>query len=255
MFGLVEKVKNDKESEPAEIKAVNETVPPVPKIVEVRSPALDKWKPKTQLGRDVFEGRITDIHEILRSGKQIKESEIVDKLVPDLKNELILVGGRTGKGGGIQRIPVRITAAMHKSGRRFSYSSFVVIGNENGLVGIGLGKAPETRHAIEKAIKRAKFNLMSVRRGCGSWECEDKSEHSIPFKVEGKSGSVRVILIPAPRGVGLVTNDEAKKIFRLAGIKDVWLKTFGNTGMRINLISAMFDALKKIYTYDRKDRK
>jgi small subunit ribosomal protein S5 len=213
--------------------------------VEVVS-ALEKWKPKTSLGKEVFEGKITDIEEIFKSGRKITEPEIVDKLLPNLKNELILIGGRTGKGGGIQRIPVKITATMHKSGRRFTATAFVVVGNEDGIVGVGKGSAPETRDAITKAIQKAKLNLIKVKIGCGSFE-----PHSIPFKVEGKSGSVRAVLMPAPKGVGLVASDEAKKILRLAGIKDVWVKTFGNTSTRMNLIKAIFNALKNLYMYER----
>ena len=58
-------------------------------------------------------------------------------------------------------------------------------------------------------------------------------------------------MIPASKGVGLATDDQSKKILKLAGIKDVWMKTFGNTGMRINLITAIYDALKKVYIYER----
>ncbi len=212
---------------------------------------LDRWRPRTLLGKDVFEGKITNIDDVLKSGRRIIEPEIVDKLVPELKNELILVGGRTGKGGGIERIPVRITAAMHKSGRRFTTGAYVVVGNEDGLVGVGQGKAPETRDAIAKSIQKGKLNLMRIKRGCGSWECRCGTQHSVPFKIEGKSGSVRVVLQPAPKGVGLVTDDESKKILKIAGIKDVWVKTYGNTGTRFNLISAIYDALKKLYIYER----
>ncbi len=87
------------------------------------------WKPKTKMGRDVLEGKIKSIDEILNSGKRIMESEIVDMLVPDLKSELILIGGRSGKGGGIKRIPVKITATMHRSGRRFKMNAFVAVGD------------------------------------------------------------------------------------------------------------------------------
>ncbi|MEM5766497.1 MAG: 30S ribosomal protein S5 [Candidatus Aenigmatarchaeota archaeon] len=212
---------------------------------------LEKWKPRTGLGREVFEGKITSIEEILKAGRIIREPEIIDKLLPNIKSEIILIGGRTGKGGGAQRIPVRITAKMHKSGRRFTTSAFSVVGNEDGLVGIGKGVAPEPRDAITKSVQKAKLNLIKVKRGCGSWECGCGEEHSIPFKVEGKSGSVRVVLMPAPKGVGIVADDEAKKIFRLAGIKDVWVKTFGNTSMRINLITAIYNALKRLYIYER----
>lgn len=243
--------------EKKEIKEI-ETVPTteeVPAVAEelkpVRPSALDFWKPKTALGKEVFEGKITDIEEIFKSGRRILEPEIVDKLVPNLKNEILLIGGRAGKGGGAQRIPVRITATMHRSGRRFTMSAFVVVGNEDGLVGISKGSALEARDAIEKAIQRAKMKIIRVKRGCGSWECGCGEEHSISFKTSGKTGSVAVQLMPAPKGVGLVADDESKKIFRLAGIKDIWVKTFGNTSARINLISAIYDALKKLYTYER----
>ncbi|MEM5836746.1 MAG: 30S ribosomal protein S5 [Candidatus Aenigmatarchaeota archaeon] len=228
-----------------------EEIPVTEEVPTVIPSALEKWKPKTSLGKEVFEGKITSIEEILDSGRKIKEPEIVDKLLPNLKNEIILIGRRTGKGGGAQRIPVKITATMHKSGRRFKATAFSVVGNEDGIVGIGKGSAPEPRDAIAKSIQRAKLNLIKVKRGCGSWECGCGENHSIPFKVEGKSGSVRVILMPAPKGVGIVASDEAKKILRLAGIKDVWIKTFGKTATRMNLISAIYDALKKLYIYDK----
>jgi len=235
---------------PEEEKEKIEEVPEELPGVKVET-ALEKWKPKTSLGREVFEGKITDIDEIFKSGKKISEPEIVDKLVPNIKSELIMIGGRTGKGGGMQRIPVRITATMHKSGRRFTTNAFVVVGNEDGIVGIGRGSALETRNAIEKAIQKAKLNVIRAKRGCGSFECGCGKKHSISFKVGGKSGSVRVVLLPAPKGIGLVADDESKKILRLAGIKDVWVKTFGNTSMRINLISAIYDALKKLYVYEK----
>ncbi len=244
--------------EEKELKEIEKTpveeAPIKEEVIEVVKPvSLEKWIPKTQLGKDVFEKKITNIDAVLQSGKRIIEPEIIDSLVPALKNELILVGGRTGKGGGIQRIPVRITATMHKSGRRFSTSAFVVVGNENGLVGIGGGKALETRNSIEKAIQRAKMNLIRIKRGCGSWECGCGTEHSVPYKVTGKSGSVRVELLPAPKGVGLVADNETKKILKIAGITDAWVKTYGNTSMRINLISATFDALKKLYVYEKNE--
>ncbi len=212
---------------------------------------ISGWTPKTKLGKDVLAGKITDIDKLLDSGQKIIEPEIVDKLIPNLKSELILIGGRRGKGGGIKRIPIRITATMNRSGRRFMYNSFAVVGNGDGIVGLSKGRATETREAIQKAINKAKTNIIKVKRGCGSWECGCGGNHSIPYKTEGKSGSVRVVLIPAPKGLGLVADDESKKILKLAGIQDVWIKTFGNTAMRINLISALFDALKNLYQYDR----
>ncbi len=209
------------------------------------------WKPKTQLGRDVLAGKIKSIDEILESGKRILEPEIVDYLLPGLKEEFILIGKRTGKGGGAQRIPIRITARVTKSGRRFRMSAFIVVGNEDGYVGIGKGVSVDARRAVEKARRRAKMNIIKVLRGCGSWECGCEAPHSIPFKTEGKCGSVKVVLMPAPKGVGLVADDESKKILRLAGIKDIWVKTFGNTSTHINLITAIYKAFKNLYIYQR----
>lgn len=240
-----------KESE-EEVKVPEEEIP---EVVEELPPPEEKieevWKPKTELGKKVISGEITDIEEILASGKKILEPEIVDRLLPDLKSELILIGGRTGKGGGAQRIPVRITAKMHRSGRTFRTSAFIVVGNEDGLVGIGKGSSIETRIAMEKALKKAKLNLIKIKRGCGSWECSCETEHSIPFKTQGRAGSIRVELLPAPKGIGLVASDEAKKILKLAGIKDIWVKTLGNTSNRLNLMYAIFAALKKLYVYER----
>lgn len=215
-------------------------------------PETSLWKPRTVLGQDVLSGKITDIEEILKSGRKILETEIVDQLVPALKSEIIMIGGRAGKGGGKQRIPIKRTATMHRSGRRFRTSSVVAVGNEDGLVGIGRASALDARGAIEKATQKAKLNLIRIKRGCGSWECGcEAGEHSIPFKTNGKSGSVKVEMMPAPKGIGLVADDESKKVLRLAGIKDIWIKTYGNTGMRTNLISAIFDGLKRLYVYEK----
>jgi small subunit ribosomal protein S5 len=127
----------------------------------------------------------------------------------------------------------------------------MVVGNEDGIVGVGRASGLDSSSAIEKALKRAKLNLIEIKRGCGSWECGCGTQHSIPFRAEGKSGSVRVVMLPAPKGVGLVASDEVKKLLRLAGIGDVWIKTYGNTQMRINLISSTFNALKNLYIYER----
>jgi small subunit ribosomal protein S5 len=209
------------------------------------------WQPKTKLGKLVLEGKIKSLDEILENGYKIKEPEIVDYLEPNLKIELVLIGKGGTKGGAKKRIPVKRSAKVTASGRRIRYSVMVIVGNENGIVGIGRGKAKDGRSAYLKAIRNAKMNLIKVYRGCGSWECGCNEPHSIPWKTYGKSGSVRVILMPAPKGTGLVVDDESKKLFRLAGIKDVWSKTFGRTKQHMNLIQAMFDALRNIPKYKK----
>jgi len=96
-----------------------------------------------------------------------------------------------------------------------------------------------------KTLRAAKLNLIQIARGCGSWECTCGDPHSIPFKIKGRCGSVRIELLPAPKGTGLVVENDIKKILRLAGIKDVWSKTYGQTGSRANLVEACIRALKE----------
>lgn len=258
MEAVKEEKKNDVNHEEAEVEKVPVVVPITPEEapavipqIEVEEKKAKPWIPKTSLGKQVFEGKIKSIDEILFAGKKIIEPEIVDHLVPNLQSELILIGGRAGKGGGIQRIPVRITAKMHSSGRRFRTSAFFVVGDGNGIIGVGRGASVEPRTAMEKSLRKAKLNVIKIKRGCGDWECRCGLEHSIAFKTKGHSGSVRVELMPAPRGVGLVADNETKKILRMAGIKDIWVKTFGNTSNRINLALAVFDALRKLYVYEK----
>ncbi|MBS3051598.1 MAG: 30S ribosomal protein S5 [Candidatus Aenigmarchaeota archaeon] len=178
-----------------------------------------EWIPRTDLGKQVAEGKMS-LDDIFALGKKIKEPQIVDKLIPNMHSEIIFIGGSPGKGGGIKRTPTRRTTRMHRSGRRYRISAMVAIGNGNGYFGIGKAVAMENRVAIEKATINAKLNIMPVKRGCGSWECSCGGNHTIPVQVEGKSGSVRVQLIPAPKGVGLCVNNEAKKVMRLAGVND-----------------------------------
>lgn len=206
-----------------------------------------EWTPRTTLGKKVLSGEINNIEAIFENGIKITEPEIVDILVPDLKNEIILIGGSGGKGGGKRRTPSKRTTRMHKSGRRFRLSAMVVVGNGNGYVGVGKAHGPPGQHreVVEKALAKAKLNLIPVRRGCGSWECACGTPHSMPFQITGKSGSVKVTLKPAPKGVGLVVMDEMKKVMRLAGIKDVWCKSMGQTTTRQNTIGAVFDAFSR----------
>ncbi len=206
------------------------------------------WIPKTELGKKVLAKEITDITQIFGNGKKITEPEIVDALIPNLESEIIMIGGSTGKGGGIRRTPSKRTTRMHKSGRRFTTSALVVVGNKDGFVGMGFAAGPPAKHheLMQKALQKAKLNLFPIRRGCGSWECSCAKPHSIPIGMSGKCGSVVVELKPAPRGIGLCVSDEIKKVMRLAGIKDIWSKTRGQTQSRINLAKAVFDALKRL---------
>ncbi len=204
------------------------------------------WIPRTELGKDVFEGKITSLDEVFESGRKIKEHEIIDRLLPTLQSEIIFIGGSPGKGGGDQKTPTRRTARMHRSGRRYTISAVVVVGDGNKYIGIGKSAAIENHVAIEKAMKNAKINIMPVRKGCGSWECACGEQHSVPLEVNGRRGSVTVSLKPAPKGLGLCISDEGKKVMKLAGIRDIWTKSFGETRSRVNYMGALFDAFKKM---------
>lgn len=204
-----------------------------------------EWTPKTELGRRVKEREITDIDEILDKGLRILESEIIDFLL-DIEQDLLLIGQSKGKFGGGSRRVFRQTQKKTREGNKPKFSTLAVVGDKNGHVGLGFGKAKETVPAREKAIRKAKLNIFKIRRGCGSWQCGCGKPHSIPFSVTGKCGSVEVTLMPAPKGKGLCSDKEIAKIMELAGIKDIWTKTRGQTKNKINFIYACEDALKKL---------
>ncbi len=194
-----------------------------------------EWKPRTYVGRLVKEGKIRSLNEIFEKNLPILEPEIVDYLLgPELKYETV---------------DVNLVQKMTDAGRITRFRVLVVIGNEDGFIGVGQGKARQLRTAIEKAIRNAKLNIVPVRRGCGSWECLCGEPHSVPFTVTGKSGSVVVTLKPAPKGTGLVAGDAAKVVLRLAGIKDVWTFTKGETRTTINFVKATYNALKATYKF------
>jgi small subunit ribosomal protein S5 len=204
------------------------------------------WEPKTQLGKKVKDGQITDIAEILEEGTMILEPEIVDYLLTNNESDLLLIGQSKGKFGGGARRVFKQTQKKTREGNKPQFATCAIIGNKDGYVGLGYGKAKETVPAREKAIKSAKLNLIQIRRGCGSWDCNCSNPHSIPFKVNAKVGSVEITLMPAPVGKGLIIEKECKKMLELAGIKDVWSRTKGMTKTKINLILACFKALKQL---------
>jgi len=193
-------------------------------------------------------GEIKSIDEFFDRGFKIREQGIVDTLMPGLESDLILIGSGKGKFGRGQKRAFRQTQKKTEDGNKMTFRSMAVVGNKNGVVGIGSGRSGETVPAREKAFRNAKRNIIRIKSGCGSWECGCGGSHSIPFVVEGKCGSVRMKLIPAPKGVGLCIHDECQKILRLAGIKDVWSRTKGSTTTTLNLINALMDALKKLST-------
>ncbi len=188
-----------------------------------------EWTPATKLGKMAKSGEITDIRDIFRQNLPVMEPEIIDILLPGMQEEVI---------------DISLVQRMHKSGRRVRFRATVAIGNMDGYVGLGNAIAKEVGPAIRKAIRVAKLNLAEVKRGCGSWECGCGTQHSVPFKIRGSAGSVRIELLPSPKGLGIAAGDVSKTILRLAGVKDVWSRTEGNTKTTINTAKATFNALK-----------
>jgi len=209
-----------------------------------REEIIEAWDPKTKLGEEVKSGKVKNIDEILDGKRKILESEIVDSLV-NLKSDLLSIGQSKGKFGGGKRRAWRQTQRKTKEGNVPTFSTMAVIGDENGHVGIGSGKAKETLPARDKAIRKAKLNIIKVKRTCAGFDCDCSELHTVPFKVTGKAGSVKVTLIPAPQGTGLVVGNELKKILKFAGIKDVYSRTSGRVRTTFNLIKACVHALEK----------
>lgn len=194
---------------------------------------LEAWVPKTRLGKMIQEGRISSMDEVFLSGLKISEPQIVDALIPDLQEEVI---------------NVNLVQKQTDAGEKSRFKAIVAVGNRDGYIGLGSGKASQVRTAIEKAAASARLNIVPVKRGCGSWECGCGKPHSVPFQVEGKCGGVRVVIVPGPRGLGLVASEVAKVILGLAGVKDLWIRSYGSTRTVPSYAYAIFDGLKKTYS-------
>jgi small subunit ribosomal protein S5 len=207
---------------------------------------LDNWVPRTELGKAVRAGKVKGIDEVLAEGRKIMEPQIVDLLIPGLRTDTLFIGQAKGKFGGGKRRAFRQTQKKTKEGNVLTFGVMAVVGDGHGHVGVGYGRASETLPAKEKAVRKAKLNIVKIERGCASFDCSCDEEHSIPLAVEGKCGSVTVRLMPAAQGTGLVIGDEMKKILKAVGVKDVHSKTSGKTKTTFNAAKALMKALEKI---------
>jgi len=192
-----------------------------------------EWKPRTKLGMLVAAKKITSMEEVFEDGYRVQESEIIRTLLPDIRNDVVHVG---------------IVQKQTDAGEMTRFMALVATGNESGWLGIGKGKASQMRNAIDKATNASLLNLIPVKLGCGSWECRCDQFHSLPFQVEGKGGSVKVEILPGPRGLGIVAGENIRKILKLAGIKDAWTRTYGATNTMSSTSKAIYNALRNSYS-------
>ncbi|HLH45370.1 MAG TPA: 30S ribosomal protein S5 [bacterium] len=190
----------------------------------------NEWVPKTKLGKLVKEGKVSSIKDVIEYNMPIREHQIVDLLLPNLESKIIY-------SGVVQR--------QTDAGEVNSFKIVTVIGNKDGFVGIGSGKSRQLNEAQEKALIDAKLNITYVERGCGAWECRCGTQHSVPYKVYGKAGSVGVLLMPAPKGTGIVASEIAQQVLALAGVLDVWVQSFGETRNHVNTAYATLNALRR----------
>ena len=198
-----------------------------------REKKVEDWKPRTKLGKTILEGKISTNEEVFMGGLKIREPEIVNMLLPDLREEVI---------------SINLVQKQTDAGEKSRFKVIVAVGNNNGYVGLGSGKAKQVRAAIEKAAVTAYLSVKPVLRGCGSWECGCEKPHSLPFQVRGKRGGVEIVLVPGPRGLGVVAAEAAKIILGLTGIKDCWTRSYGSTRTIPSFAYATFDALRKTYS-------
>ena len=137
-------------------------------------------------------------------------------------------------------VEVRRVTKVVKGGRNFRFAALVVVGDENGHVGIGSGKAMEVPDAIRKAVEDAKKNLIKVPM-VGT---------TIPHEVIGHFGAGRIIIMPAQEGTGVIAGGAARDLVELAGLKDVRAKCLGTRNPR-NMVNATIEGLKSLKTAEQ----
>ncbi|NLF08700.1 MAG: 30S ribosomal protein S5 [Pirellulaceae bacterium] len=140
-------------------------------------------------------------------------------------------------------IKIRRCAAVVKGGRRFSFTALVVVGDGQGKVGWGYGKANEVPPAVEKAVKDGTRNMFPIHM----------DGTSIPHSVKGHFGAAKVVLLPGAPGTGVIAGDAVRAVCEACGLKDVLTKSFGSNNST-NLVKATIEALKQLRSQSEVER-
>ena len=145
-------------------------------------------------------------------------------------------GGRERRAEGPEQVvQIRRCSCVVKGGRRFSFSALVVVGDKNGRVGWGYGKATEVPVAVEKAVKNSDRNMITV----------PLVGKTIPHQVVGRYGAAKVLLLPASPGTGIIAGGPMRAVFETLGVQDVVAKSTGSQNPH-NMVKATIDALQKL---------
>ena len=191
------------------------------------------WQPRTKLGRLVKSGKIKTLEEIFYHAIPIKEAEIVEHLFGDqLKDEIMKI------------MPVQ---KQTRAGQRTRFKAIAAVGDGKGHIGLGIKTAAEVANAIKGATVYAKLSILPVR--LGYWGNKIGLPHTVPTTVTGKCGSIRMRLIPAPRGSGIVAGSAAKKLLTMAGFEDLFTSSLGHTKTTFNFLVATYKAMKETYQF------
>ena len=196
----------------------------------------EEWVPLTNLGRLVKMGKVKKLEQIFYHSIPIKEYQIVD--------ELMKLNNKTLKE---ECMKIKSVQKQTKAGQRTRFKAVVAVGDGDGHVGVGSKLAKEVQVAMKGAVIAAKLNIIPVRRGY--WGGKIGAPHTIATKVTGKCGSVRLRLIPAPVGTGIVGAPPTKKLLGFAGVEDICSCTTGSSDSMENFVRAIYDALYKSYKY------
>ena len=198
---------------------------------------IDEWVPYTNLGRLTKLGYIRNIDQIFYHSIPIKEYQIVDFFLNNKNNQKL----------NIKCFKIQTVQNHTRTGQKIKYKVISGIGDENGHIGIGIKTGNNIKIALKRAIIDAKLNVIPVKRGF--FKDNIGSPHTIGLTTIGKCCSVKLKLIPAPKGIGINGSYITKELLKLVGIKDIYIKSFGNKSNIDNYIKAIFNALYNTNKY------